>query len=89
LTLVGGSRPDPTYNRINTTFTAPQDSLMPSPCGDGPERLAFVNRDSHRGVTDLYPVVTGNAYCESGEVVPMFREFSEGRIREAKWRQCA
>ncbi len=38
------------------------------------------------GITDLFRVWTGNAYCEGGEVIPMFREYSDGRIRETKLR---
>jgi hypothetical protein len=38
------------------------------------------------GFTDLIQVLTGNAYCEGGDVIPMFREYSEGRIPEEKLR---
>jgi len=51
-----------------------------------PNVLAIVNGDSAAGFTDLIQVLTGNAYCESGEVIPMFREFLEGRILEEKLR---
>ena len=51
-----------------------------------PNVLAIVNGDDAAGITDLISVLTGNAYCESGEVWPMFREYSEGRIREEKLR---
>lgn len=48
--------------------------------------LAIINGDDGAGVTDLIQVLTGNAYCESGEATPMFREYSEGRIHESKLR---
>ena len=67
LTLVGGGRPDPTYNRVSSQIHSAVGQL-------------------DAGFTDLIQVLTGNAYCESGEVIPMFREYSEGRIREAKLR---
>jgi hypothetical protein len=51
-----------------------------------PNVLAIVNGDNMAGFTDLIQVLTGNAYCESGEVISMFREYSEGRIREEKLR---
>lgn len=43
--------------------------------------LAIVNGDDEAGMTDLISSLTGNAYCESGALWPMFREYSEGRIR--------
>jgi hypothetical protein len=53
---------------------------------DFPNVLAIVNGDDKAGITDLISVLTGNAYCQAGEVIPMFREHSDGRIREAKLR---
>lgn len=87
LTPVGGSRPDPTYNRINkyvSSAVGQFDAVNPSM--DYPNVLAIVNGDDRAGFTDLIQVLTGNAYCESGEVIPLFREYSEGRIRESKFR---
>src|ERR1017187_2381986 len=57
-----------------------------NPAMTSPNVLAIVNGDTAAGFTDLIQVLTGNAYCESGKVIPMFREFSEGRIREEKLR---
>jgi hypothetical protein len=86
-TLVGGLRPDPTYNRIsNQIHSAVRRFNAVNPAMDRPNVLAIVNGDVHAGRTDLIQVVTGNAYCEGGEVIPMFREYSEGRIREEKLR---
>ncbi len=48
--------------------------------------LAIVNGDKHLSFLDLIQVLTGNAYTESGEVAPIFRAYSEGRIREPKLR---
>jgi hypothetical protein len=87
LTLVGGARPDPTYNRIsNQIRSAIGQCDAVNPAMDHPNVLAIVNGDDHAGITDLIQVVTGNAYCEGGEVIPMFRGYSEGRIREEKIR---
>jgi hypothetical protein len=84
LTLVGGSRPAPTYNRISNYISSGVGQLdAVNPSMDYPNVLAIVNGDDGAGVTDLIQVLTGNAYCESGEVIPMFREYSEGRIRES------
>ena len=87
LTIVGGSRHDPTYNRISHYIqdaTGQFDAV--NPAMDRPNVLAIVHGDSGAGFTDLIQVLTGNAYCHSGEVWPMFQEYSEGRIREAKLR---
>ncbi|MGA9108335.1 MAG: hypothetical protein ACLQPN_06970 [Bryobacteraceae bacterium] len=87
LTLVGGARPDPTYNRITSQIhTAVSQFDAVNPAMEHPNVLAIVNGDDGAGMTDLISVLTGNAYCESGDVWPMFREYSEGRIRDEKLR---
>jgi hypothetical protein len=87
LTLVGGSRPDPTYNRVSKHIHSAVGQFdAVNPAMDHPNVLAIVNGDDGAGFTDLIQVLTGNAYCESGEAIPMFREYSEGRIREEKLR---
>ena len=87
-TLAGGSRPDPTPNRVsNYIYSAVGQLDAVNPAIRLPNVLAIVNGDDGAGFTDLVQVLTGNAYCGGGEVVPnMFREYSEGRIREAKRR---
>ena len=87
LTIVGGLRHDPTYNRISHYIhkaTGQFDAVNSTM--DRPNVLAIVNDDGGAGFTDLIQVLTGNAYCQSGEIWPMFREYSDGRIREAKLR---
>jgi len=87
LTLVGGSRPDPTYNRINSYIHSAVGQFdAVNPAMERPNVLAVVNGDDDAGITDLISVLTGNAYSESGKVWPMFREYSGGRIREEKLR---
>ncbi len=78
-TLAGGSRPDPTYNRLCNYINNAVDQLdSVNPAMEHPNVLAIVNGDDGAGFTDLIQVLTGNAYCEGGEVIPMFREYSEG-----------
>lgn len=87
LTLVGGVRPDPTYNRIaNYVHTSVAQFDAVNQKLERPNVLAIVNGDSHVAFDDLISVLTGDAYCESGEVIPMFCGYSEGRIREEKLR---
>lgn len=86
-TIVGGSRPDPTYNLLCNYINNAVDQLdAVNPAMEQPNVLAIVNGDDGAGLTDLIQVLTGNAYCESGEVIPMFREYSEGRIPKTKLR---
>lgn len=87
LTLVGGLRQDPTYNRVSNYIhgaVAQFDAV--NPLVDVPNILAIVNGDDIGGFADLIHVLTGNAYCESGDVIPIFRSVSEGRIKEEKLR---
>lgn len=86
-TIVGGARPDPTYNRVSAHIHSAVGQFdAVNSLTEVPNVLAIVNGDDGAGFTDLIQVLTGNAYCESGNVMPMFREYSEGRIREEKLR---
>ena len=86
-TIAGGARNDSTYNRVSGyVHSAVGQFDAVNPAMTSPNVLAIVNGDTAAGFTDLIQVLTGNAYCESGKVIPMFREFSEGRIREEKLR---
>jgi len=86
-TLVGGSRPDPTYNRISNHIHSAAGQFEAANGGrEYPNVLAFVNHDLHAGVQDLVSVLTGNAYTDSGSILPWYRAYSEGRIRQEKER---
>jgi hypothetical protein len=87
LTLAGGSRPDPTPNRISSyihSAVGQFDSV--NSAMDHPNVLAIVNGDEDAGFPDLITVLTGNAYCGSGRVIPMLHSVSKGRIHEGKLR---
>ncbi|MGD0200916.1 MAG: hypothetical protein ABSD27_09225 [Bryobacteraceae bacterium] len=87
LTLVGGARSDPTYNRVsNQIHSAAGQFESVNPGCEYPNVLAIVNNDFEAGMPDLVAVLTGNAYTENGSVLPWYRNFSEGRIREEKIR---
>src|ERR1700723_3016880 len=86
-TLTGGLRHDSTYNRVSGHIHSAVGQFdAVNPVMNYPNVLAIVNGDSGAGFTDLIQVLTGNAYCESGAVIPMFRAYSEGRIREGRLR---
>jgi hypothetical protein len=38
------------------------------------------------GFSDLIEVLTGHAFTEGGQTLPIFQKFSEGRIRDEKAR---
>ncbi len=84
LTLVGGLRPDPTYNRISNYIhsAAGQFDAVNAGC-EYPNVLAIVNNDFEAGLPDLLAVLTGNAYTNGGPI-RMYGNFSDGRIREEK-----
>ncbi|PYP82155.1 MAG: hypothetical protein DMG65_26980 [Candidatus Angelobacter sp. Gp1-AA117] len=85
MTLVGGSRSDPVYNRLTTHIhNAAKQFKAVNADRKFPNVLVFTNSDHHCGMTDLVSVLTGNFYSESGSIDPIFKEFSEGRIREEK-----
>lgn len=85
MTFVGGARPDPVYNRLTTHIhNAAKQLKAVNPDRKFPNVLVFTNSDHHCGMSDLRSVLTGNFYSESGSVDPIFKEFSEGRIREEK-----
>jgi hypothetical protein len=70
--VVGGARPEPIYNRISAQIHNAVGQLdAVNPAMDHPNLLAIVNGDKGAGFTDLIQVLTGNAYCESGHVIPM------------------
>ncbi len=85
-TLVGGLRPDSTYNRVSSyVHSAVGQFDAVNPGCEYPNVLAIVNNDSDAGLPDLLAVLTGNAYTNSGPI-RMFGNCSDGRIREEKHR---
>jgi hypothetical protein len=51
-----------------------------------PNVLAFVKHDFEAGMPELIAVLTGNDYTKGGSILPWYRKYSEGRIREEKTR---
>lgn len=87
LVPVGGSRQDPTYNRISSyVHSAVGQFDAVNPGMDCPNVVAIVNGDEGAAFPDLLSVLTGDAYGASGEIIPMFREYSDGRIGAEKAR---
>jgi hypothetical protein len=86
LQLVGGPRPDPVFNRLTTHIhTAHKQFIAVNPDHVYPNILVFANSDSHcTFASDLRGVLTGNFYGAGGVVEPIFKEFSDGRIKYEK-----
>lgn len=81
--LYGGLRPDPIYNRVaNYVHSAAGQFAAVNPDEQVPNVLAIVNEDRMAGFADLKSVLTGNIYPTEGPPDPIFRNISEGRIRE-------
>jgi hypothetical protein len=85
--IVGGARPDPTFNRISrhvekaaSQFDAvnPDKALF--------NVLVFVNHDDTSCYADLRETLTGMFYANDGTQHPTMMHIAEGRIREAKHR---
>ena len=81
LTPVGGSRPDPTYNRLSSkVHEAAKQFEAVNLGGEYPNVLVFVNFESMCTYGDLLSVLTGLAFVDDGSRPPIFRHISEGRI---------
>lgn len=86
-TYVGGARKDPIFNRLSSKIhEAVQQFEAVNPDLEYPNVLAFVNHDKMCGFLDLIAVTTGHFLAEGGGRYPIYLQFSEGRIKEEKFR---
>lgn len=86
LTIVGGGRNDPTFNRIaNKIHEASQQFEAVNPDSGYPNVLAFVNHDDYCGIRDLDSVLTGQFFADGGKLYSIYEKYSEGRIKEEKF----
>ncbi len=85
LEIVGGLRHDPLFNRLaDRIHDAAKQFDAVNHDHEFPNVLIFTNSDTHCGFPDLLGVLTGNFYAESGAVEPIYKQVSEGRIRDEK-----
>ena len=85
--LVGGSRPDPIFNRLTDDIhTGIKQFSAVNPGDKYPNVLAFVNHDEKCGVLDLIGVFTGGFISADGKILPIYLKFSQGRIKDEKKR---
>lgn len=80
--IVGGERQPPVFNRLSKhihqackQFDGVNADLSKA------NVLAFYNEDRNSGFDDLIAIVTGNFYAKGGEVLPIYKKFSEGRMK--------
>jgi hypothetical protein len=85
LEIVGGLRHDPTFNRLaGHVHEAAKQFYAVNADRELPDVLIFTNSDTHCLFADLLSALTGNFHAEGGTVEPIYKEISEGRIREEK-----
>ena len=86
-TIVGGGRPDPTFNRIARLMNnADQQFAAVNPNREAFNILAYVNHDEHSDFNDLREVLTGYLHAESGERFPTMLHIAEGVVGASKSR---
>jgi len=84
--IVGGARKDPVFNRLTDDIhTAVHQFDAVNPDCALPNILGIANHDKSCGFLDLLAVLTGNFYGTEG-AHPIYRQFSEGRIKDEKSR---
>jgi hypothetical protein len=85
LQLVGGLRPDPTFNRIarHIEKAASQFESVNS-ARSLPNILVFVNHDRASSFNDLRETLTGMFHSADGERFETISHISEGRLGEVK-----
>jgi hypothetical protein len=85
--LAGGLQHDPVYNRVsNKVHEAVQQFDAVNLDRTRPNVLVFVNRDRMADYNDLGATLTGGIPLERGGTFWGFSEYSDGRIREEKYR---
>jgi hypothetical protein len=86
-TVVEVSGPDPTFNSVaNKIHEAVAQFDAVNPDLAHANVLVLVNHDPIRDVLDLHAVAEGGLPTDSGGWLPIYRAYSDGRIRQEKSR---
>jgi hypothetical protein len=86
MTIVGGSRHDPAFNRLSSHIhQAAKQFQSVNPSREYPNVLVFTSSDRGCRFTDLISTLTGNFYAEGGAVEPIYKSVSDGRIKAEKY----
>lgn len=87
LTLVGGARPDPIFNRLSRLLMKADARLAAvNPTSEELNILAYVNHDDASSYKDLREILTGYFRAADGTKHPTMMDIAEGCIGEAKRR---
>ena len=85
--IVGGGRDDPSYGRIaNKIHEAVKQFKSINPEWNHPSVLMFINHDNYCGPLELIAVTSGYFLADNGSRDKIFGKYSEGRIKEEKFR---
>jgi len=85
--IVGGARPDPTFNRLARLLSkADSQFLAVNPSQIQYNILAYVNHDKMSRYSDLVETLTGYFHTSDGARISTLRHIAEDRIGEAKRR---
>ncbi len=80
--MVGGLRKDPIFNRLTAHIHKARKQFdAVNPEEEYPNVLVFYNEDKNCGFLDLLAVTTGNFFAERVGVFPIYKNFSEGRVK--------
>jgi hypothetical protein len=87
LTIVGGARSDPTFNRLARLVNkAERQFAAVNPDRKALNILAYVNHDEHSDLDDLQEVLTGHFHAADGSRHPTMLHISEGIVGATKER---
>lgn len=80
--ICGGARNDPVFNRLTAHIHKARKQFdAVNPKANLPNVLVFHNEDNQARFEDLKAVTTGNFFAEDGSVHPIYKNFSEGRVK--------
>jgi hypothetical protein len=83
--IAGGARNDPVFNRVSKSIErACKQFEAINPDCEHPNVLAILNFDDISDEFDLLAVLTGNFYADDGSTHPIYKKFSEGRVKQKK-----
>ncbi len=85
-TIVGGPRNDATYNRISSKIhDAAEQFQSVNPIHEYPNVLVFIDHEEGLGYNGLLNTVTGYFFAQGGGRHPIFKKYSDGRIKKEKY----
>ncbi len=87
MTVVGGARPDPIFNRLARLIAKAETQFASvNPAHAELNILAIVNHDGASHFGDLVETLTGYFHAADGKKYPTMQHIAEGRIGEAQRR---